>query len=153
MVLIVTYRPEFEPPWIGRSYITALSLNRLDEREIGAMIDRVAGNNHCQTSVRQDIIERTDGIPLFVEGNDEGDVGSGKLEGDARKTAAAVPSSAIAVPAEPACLADGAARPARPCEREMAQIGAVIGREFSHALLAAVAHKDGENAAGLVWTR
>jgi predicted ATPase len=67
VLLIVTYRPEFEPPWIGRSYITALSLNRLDEREMGAMISRVAGNKPLLESVRQDIIERTDGIPLFVE--------------------------------------------------------------------------------------
>ena len=67
VLLIVTYRPEFEPPWIGRPYVTALSLNRLGEREIAAMIDRVAGNKPLPANVRQDIIERTDGIPLFVE--------------------------------------------------------------------------------------
>jgi len=44
VLLIVTYRPEFEPPWIGRPYVTALTLNRLGEREITAMIDRVTGN-------------------------------------------------------------------------------------------------------------
>ena len=44
VLLIVTYRPEFEPPWIGRPYVTALTLNRLGEREIAAMIDRVTGN-------------------------------------------------------------------------------------------------------------
>ena len=67
MLLIITYRPEFEPPWIGRPYVTALSLNRLGEREIAAMIDRVTGNKALPASIRQDIIERTDGIPLFVE--------------------------------------------------------------------------------------
>ena len=67
MLLIVTYRPEFEPPWIGRPYVTALTLNRLGEREIAAMIDRVTGNKPLPASIRQDIIERTDGIPLFVE--------------------------------------------------------------------------------------
>ena len=67
MLLIVTYRPEFEPPWIGRPYVTALTLNRLGEREIAAMIDRVTGNKSLPESIRQDIIERTDGIPLFVE--------------------------------------------------------------------------------------
>ena len=45
VLLIVTYRPEFEPPWVGRPYVTALNLNRLGEREIAALIDRVAGNN------------------------------------------------------------------------------------------------------------
>ena len=67
MLLIVTYRPEFEPPWIGRPHVTALTLNRLGEREIAAMIDRVIGNKPLPESIRQDIIERTDGIPLFVE--------------------------------------------------------------------------------------
>ena len=143
VLLIVTYRPEFEPPWIGRSYITALSLNRLDEREMGAMIDRVAGNKSLPESVRQDIIERTDGIPLFVEEMTKALL-EAESEVDARKTAAAVASSAITVP--PSLHSSLMARLDRlgPA-KEMAQIGAVIGREFSHALLAAVAHKD-ENA-------
>src|SRR5262249_20241762 len=67
VLLIITYRPEFEPPWIGRPHITASMLNRLGEREICSMIDRVTGNRPLPESVRQDIIERTDGIPLFVE--------------------------------------------------------------------------------------
>ena len=67
VLLIVTFRPEFEPPWIGRPYVTALTLNRLGEREIAAMIDRLVGNKPLPASIRQDIIERTDGIPLFVE--------------------------------------------------------------------------------------
>ena len=44
VLLIVTYRPEFDPPWIGRPHVTALTINRLGEREIAAMIDRVTGN-------------------------------------------------------------------------------------------------------------
>src|SRR4029077_15645981 len=67
LLLTITYRPEFEPPWVGRPYVTALNLNRLGEREIAAMIDRVKGNKPLPESIRQDIIERTDGIPLFVE--------------------------------------------------------------------------------------
>ena len=67
VLLIVTYRPEFEPPWIGGPYVTALNLNRLGEREIAVMIDRVTGNKALPERIRQDIIERTDGIPLFVE--------------------------------------------------------------------------------------
>jgi class 3 adenylate cyclase/tetratricopeptide (TPR) repeat protein len=143
VLLIATYRPEFEPPWIGRSYITALSLNRLDEREMGAIIDRVAGNKSLPESVRQDIIKRTDGIPLFVEEMTKALL-EAESEVDARKTAAAVPSSGITVP--PSLHSSLMARLDRlgPA-KEMAQIGAVIGREFSHALLAAVAHKD-ENA-------
>src|SRR5262249_28211902 len=66
-LLIMTFRPEFNAPWIGRPHVTALTLNRLAQRDVGAMIDRVAGNKPLPASVRQDIIERTDGIPLFVE--------------------------------------------------------------------------------------
>jgi hypothetical protein len=58
VLLIVTHRPEFEPPWIGRPYVAALTLNRLGEREIEALIDRVTGTNSLSESVRHDIIER-----------------------------------------------------------------------------------------------
>src|SRR5450631_2626179 len=67
VLLIVTYRPEFEPPWIGQPHVTTLTLNRLGQREIAAMIDRVTGNKPLLASIRQDIVERTDGIPLFIE--------------------------------------------------------------------------------------
>jgi predicted ATPase len=67
VLLIVTFRPEFAPPWIGRSHVTALTINRLADRDVRAMIDRVVGNKLLSAEVRQDIIERTDGIPLFVE--------------------------------------------------------------------------------------
>jgi predicted ATPase len=138
-LLIITYRPEFEAPWIGRSYVTALNLNRLGEREIAEIIDRVAGNKLLSESVRQDIIERTDGIPLFVEEMTKA-VLEAESDGDARKTAAAIPSSAITVPAS--LHASLMARLDRlgPA-KEVAQIGAAIGREFSHALLAAVVRK------------
>jgi predicted ATPase len=67
VLLIVTFRPEFEPPWLGRSYVSVLTINRLAEREVGAMIDGVVGNKLLPTKIRHDIIERTDGIPLFVD--------------------------------------------------------------------------------------
>ena len=52
---------------MARPYVTALTLNRLGERDIAAMIDHVTGNKSLPPNIRQDIIERTDGIPLFVE--------------------------------------------------------------------------------------
>ena len=136
VLLIVTYRPEFEPPWIGRPYVTALTLNRLGEREIAAMIDRVTGNKALPESIRQDIIERTDGVPLFVEEMTKA-VLEAESEGEAQRTTAAVPSPALAVPAS--LHASLMARLDRlgPA-KEVAQIGAAIGREFSHSLLAAV---------------
>ena len=103
------------------------------------MIDRVVGNKLLPANIRQDIIERTDGIPLFVEEMTKA-VLEAESEGAARRTAAAVPSPALAVPAS--LHASLMARLDRlgPA-KEVAQIGAAIGREFSHALLAAVARK------------
>ena len=139
VLLIVTFRPEFAPPWIGRSHVTALTINRLAQRDIDAMIDRVVGNKLLPANIRQDIIERTDGIPLFVEEMTKA-VLEAESEGEGRRTAAAVPSPALAVPAS--LHASLMARLDRlgPA-KEVAQIGAAIGREFSHALLAAVVRK------------
>jgi DNA-binding winged helix-turn-helix (wHTH) protein/predicted ATPase len=140
VLLIVTFRPEFEPPWIGRPYVTALTINRLTERQVGALIDRVVGNKLLPSPLRQEIIERTDGIPLFVEEMTKA-VLEAESEGDARQTAAAVPSSALAVPASlHASLMARLDRLGGPA-REVAQIGAAIGREFTHTLLTVVARK------------
>src|SRR5262249_32612496 len=112
---------------------------RFGEREIAALIDRVTGNKSLPESIRRDIIERTDGIPLFVE-----EMTKAVLEADgveaAQRTVAAIPSPSVAVPAS--LHASLMARfdrlgPAK----EIAQIGAAIGREFSHALLQAVVRK------------
>jgi class 3 adenylate cyclase len=98
MLLIITYRAEFESPWIGRSHFTALTLNRLGQREIAALIDRLTGNKPLPKTIRQDIIERTDGIPLFVEEMTKA-VLEAKNEDEAQQTAAGIPSTAFAVPA------------------------------------------------------
>jgi predicted ATPase len=136
MLLIVMFRPEFEPAWIGEPYVTALIINRLVQRDVEAMIDHVAGNKLIPASVRQDIIERTDGIPLFVEEMTKA-VLEAENEDEARRTTAAVPSSTHAVPAS--LHASLMARLDRlgPA-KEVAQIAAAIGREFSHALVASV---------------
>ena len=67
VLLLITFRPEFEPPWTGQPHVTALTLNRLTRREVEGLIDRVAGNKAMPASIQQEIVERTDGIPLFVE--------------------------------------------------------------------------------------
>ena len=140
VLLIITHRTEFEPPWLGRPYVTALGLNRLGNREIASMIDHVAGNQALPETMRQDIIGRTDGIPLFVEEMTRA-VLEAESEVDGRKTVIAFPSSAIAVPASLHAYLMARLDRLGPA-REVAQIGAAIGREFSHALLAAVALKD-----------
>jgi predicted ATPase len=139
VLLIVTYRPEYEPPWIGQPRVTALTVNRLGQREIAAMIDRVTANKPLPASIRQDILERTDGIPLFVEEMTKA-VLEAEGEQEIGRVVAAVPSPTLAVPAS--LHASLMARLDRlGSAKEVAQIGAVIGREFSYALLAAVAAK------------
>ena len=139
VLLIVTFRPEFNAPWAGRSQVTSLALNRLGEREAAAIIARLVGNKELPADVMAEIVERTDGIPLFVEEMTKA-VLEAEGEGDARRTVAAVPSPALAVPAS--LHASLMARLDRlgPA-KEIAQIGAAIGREFSHVLLSAVVSK------------
>ena len=139
VLLIVTFRPEFDAPWIGRSHVTALTLNRLEEREVAILIDSVSGDKRLPANVGQDIIERTDGIPLFVEEITKA-VLEAESHGAAEQTLAAIPFSALEVPAS--LHASLLARLDRlgPA-KEVAQVGAAIGRGFSHALLAAVMRK------------
>jgi predicted ATPase len=124
VLLIVTFRPEFEPPWIGRPYVMALTINRLAQRDIEVMIDRVVGNKSLPANIRHDIIERTDGIPLFVEEMTKAVLEAGS-EDAAQRTAAAIPSPALGVPAS--LQASLMARLDRlgPA-KEVAQIGAAI---------------------------
>jgi class 3 adenylate cyclase/predicted ATPase len=139
VLLIVTFRPEFEPPWIGRPHVTVLALNRLAQREVDAVIDRVVGNKLLPADIRQDIIERSDGIPLFIEEMTKA-VLEAEGQGAAEQTVAAIPSPARAVPAS--LHASLMARLDRlGAAKEVAQIGAAIGRDFSHALLSAVMRK------------
>jgi class 3 adenylate cyclase len=145
VLMIVTFRPEFEAPWIGRPYVTAITINRLGKREIVDMIARVIGNKSLPERLRQDIIERTDGIPLFVEEMTKA-VMEAKSEGEAWQAVSAVPASALNVPAT--LHASLMARLDRlGTAKEVAQTGAAIGREFSHDLLAAVACKPQEELA------
>jgi len=139
VLLIVTFRPEFDAPWAGRSHVTSLALNRLGEREAAAIIARIVGNQDLPADVTAEIVERTDGIPLFVEEMTKA-VLEAEIEGAAIQTAAAIPPSVLAVPAS--LQASLMARLDRlgPA-KEVAQIGAAIGREFSHALLSAVVSK------------
>ena len=112
VLLIITFRPEFAPPWAGLPQVTALTLNRLARREVGAMIDRVAGNKHLSADLRQDIIERTDGIPLFVEEMTKAVLeAESQSEAEAHRCSSSVGGSGGS--SDFACLPDGAARPAR----------------------------------------
>jgi len=137
VLLLVTFRPEFEPPWIGQPHVAALTLSRLGPREAAALVRRVAGGAALADDLVAEIVARTDGVPLFVE-----ELTKAVLEAGAAGTVAATPPAALAVPAT--LHASLVARLDRlgPGAREVAQVGAAVGREFSHELLAAVAGRD-----------
>src|SRR5215468_8736744 len=140
VLLLVTLRPEFDAPWVGRPYVSSLIINRLAEHEAGAMVDRIVGNMLLSANIRKDIIERSDGIPLFVEEMTKAVLEAGG-ETAAERAIAAVPSAALTVPASLyASLMARLDRLGGP-PKEVAQVAAAIGREFSHAHLNAVMRK------------
>jgi predicted ATPase len=137
-LVVLTFRPEFSPPWTGQGHVTALPLNRLGRRQGATIVAQLTKGKPLPTEVQEEIVARTDGIPLFVEELTKTVLESGLLEdsGDHYELGGSLPSLAI-----PTTLHDSLmARLDRHAPvKEVAQIGAVIGREFSHDLLAAVA--------------
>ena len=141
VLLVITFRPEFHPPWTGQAHVTTLTLSRLGRREGTALVGSAAGNNVLPEEIIAEIVERTDGIPLFVEELTKAVLEAGTLYEDAGRSVSTTPLHARAVPAT--LHASLMARLDRlgPVAKEVAQTGAVIGREFSYELLAAVARK------------
>ena len=142
VLMLLTCRPEFAPPWRSRSRFTAHSLGRLARRQSAALAERVTGGKTLPPEVLEEIVARTDGVPLFIEELTKTVLESGLLRdaGDRYVTTGPLPPPAI-----PSTLHDSLmARLDRSAPmREMAQIGAAIGREFPHELLAAVAPTGG----------
>ena len=122
VLLIVTFRPEFNAPWVGLPHVTAQTLNRLGEREAAAIVARLVGNKELPADVMTDIVERTDGIPLFVEEMTKAILeaeGEGCGPTDHRCVSRHLPGRS-----RQACThLDGAARPARPRQRGGADRG------------------------------
>jgi class 3 adenylate cyclase/tetratricopeptide (TPR) repeat protein len=140
VLLILTFRPDFHPPWSGQSHVTSLTLSRLSRRQGMALVNRVVGNKPIGDDIVAEIVERTDGIPLFVEEMTKAVLESSDQEGKA-KVISAAPLPMVAVPAT--LHASLMARLDRlgSVPKEIAQIGAVIGREFAYELLALVADR------------
>jgi predicted ATPase/class 3 adenylate cyclase len=136
VLMIVTFRPEFQPPSMQCSHVTTLTISRLTEREVGIMIDQIVGERLLPASIKQDIIERCDGIPLFVEEMTKA-VLEERSQSAAAQGVAAVPSPALAIPAS--LYSSLLARLDRlGSAKEVAQIGSALGRAFPYALLAKV---------------
>jgi class 3 adenylate cyclase len=123
VLLIVTFRPEFQPPWIGQPQVSMVALNRLDRHDRTVLVSQIAGDQALPDEVVDQIVDRTDGIPLFVE-----------------ELTKSVLESGVTPPGIPTTLHDSLmARLDRlGSVRRVAQTGAAIGREFSYELLRAV---------------
>ena len=137
VLMLITYRPEYVPHWSGEAHVTALSLNRLNRRLGAELADRVTGGRTLPAEVLDQIVAKTDGVPLFVEELTKAVLESGIVRLGEQGYELTGPLTALAIPST---LQDSLmARLDRLSEvREVAQIGACIGREFSHDLLSAV---------------
>jgi class 3 adenylate cyclase len=123
VLLIVTFRPEFQPPWTGLPQVTMITLSRLDSRERSALVAQIAGGKALPDEVVDRIVDRTDGVPLFIE-----------------ELTKSVLESGVPLVGIPTTLHDSLmARLDRLASvRAVAQIGAAIGRQFPYVLLRAV---------------
>jgi class 3 adenylate cyclase/predicted ATPase len=137
VLLLLTFRPEFQPPWIGQPHVTMLTLNRLDLRDRAALVAQIARGKEVPHEVVEQILDRTDGVPLFVEELTKSVLESGLLREESDRYALDRALSPFAIPTS---LHDSLmARLDRLASvRRVAQIGAAIGREFSYSLLRAV---------------
>jgi len=135
--VLVTFRPEFTPPWTHLPHVTALNLNRLARRQCAELIERLCGGMALPTEVQEQLIAKTDGIPLFIEEMTKTVLESGLLGESQGNYVLVGPLPPMAVPAS---LQDSLmARLDRlSAVKEVTQIGAAIGREFTYELLLAV---------------
>jgi predicted ATPase/class 3 adenylate cyclase len=136
VLLLVLFRPEFQPPWVGQPHVTLLTLTRLDRPNTEAIVTSVSGASRLPPEMVAEIIERTDGVPLFVE-----ELTKAVLEAGAQALAAL---STMPLPGHLVPVTLHASLMARldrlgSVAREVAQAGATIGREFSYDLIIAVA--------------
>jgi class 3 adenylate cyclase/predicted ATPase len=138
VLILLTSRPGFSPPWADRPHVTYVTLSRLTRSHAVAIIESIAGQASLPQDVLQQILDRTDGVPLFVEELTKTVVEGGLLrfDGEAAALGQTIPST---------LQASLLARLDRMSPvREVIQIAAVVGREFSFRLLSAVYHAPGE---------
>ena len=137
LLVIVTFRPEFTPPWVGEAHVTTTLLSRLDERHARLLVHQVAASAILANATVDQIISRADGVPLFAEELTKAVVESGASASGVDQVISPLPLSASGVPATlQALLMTRLDRVGS--AKEIAQIGAAIGREYSYELLAAV---------------
>jgi tetratricopeptide (TPR) repeat protein len=141
VLLVVTFRPEFQHAWSGQPQATVLALNRLGGDDGVALVETLAGNAGLARETVNEIVERADGVPLFVEELTKAVLESGERDHRVAAVLAASPLPSLAIPAT--LHASLIARLDRlgPIAKEVGQIGAVIGREFGYDLIEVVAQR------------
>jgi class 3 adenylate cyclase/predicted ATPase len=141
ILALLTFRPDFSPPWTGRSHLTQVTLPRLPRRQAAEMAGRVAHSKMLPAEVMEQVVARTDGVPLFVEELTKMVLESGLLQEREERYELTGPLPPLAIPTT---LHDSLmARLDRLATvKAMAQLGATLGREFSYALLQAVSPWD-----------
>jgi predicted ATPase len=142
-LLLVTFRPEFPPPWTGQPHVTTVTLNRLDRGDGATLVKQIAGSKSALPGdIVDEIVERTDGVPLFVEELTKAVLEADAHDNDTVGALAALPLPALAIPATLHALLMARLDRLGSAAKEIAQIGAAVGREFSHELLAAIAPRN-----------
>jgi class 3 adenylate cyclase/tetratricopeptide (TPR) repeat protein len=138
MLNVLTYRPDFSPPWAPRSHMTPITLNRLERTEVEALIAQQAHGKRVPAEVIDHIVGKADGVPLYVEELSKTILHSDYLREDAERYVLAGSLAEISIPAT---LQDTLmARLDRlPRVRALVQLGAVLGREFAYEMLQALA--------------
>jgi class 3 adenylate cyclase/tetratricopeptide (TPR) repeat protein len=137
VLLIVTFRPEFQPSWIGQPHVTLLALNRLDRRDRRALVAQIAGGKALPDEVVAQIVGRTDGVPLFVEELTKSVLESELLREEGDHYVLDGPLPPLAIPTSLHASLTARLDRLGPV-RKVAQIGAAIGRWFRYGLLRAV---------------
>ncbi len=141
ILLVITFRPEFQHGRAGQPHLTMVELTRLGERDVAALVDGLAGNAPLGSDIVEEIVERTDGVPLFIEELTKAVLESGEHGDRVGAVLAVSPLPDLGIPAT--LHASLIARLDRlgPIAKEIGQIGAVIGREFGYELIAPVAQR------------
>jgi predicted ATPase len=130
VMILITFRPEFTPPWVGQAHVTSMGLSRLAQRETTALVDRLTGGKALPAEILDQIVQRTDGIPLFVEELTKTLLESTLLSEDETSYTLVGPLPPLAIPSS--LQASLLARLDRLMPvKEVAQIGAALGHEFS----------------------
>ncbi len=149
MLALLTFRPEFTSPWGSRAYLSQMTLNRLDRTQVGEMVERVTGGKDLSAEMVQQVIAKTDGVPLFVEELTKSvvEMMRGQVTGDRlqeHSIVGAQHAAPVPVLGIPTTLQDTlmARLDRMNTAKEIAQIGAAIGREFSYDLIRTVSPLD-----------